>query len=264
MDIDKTQIEVLVFALTLKDRENKNKKNKEKWLSRGFKRIKKQKLVDYWFNRITTHAKDFKLYKDLSLSYEKTNYHNLLQNKSKLNLSVSNIAPEKLPKLLFKNFIASEAEKEYEKLANSVLTIFSSLLNVPQDTLEVLNIDLKIKDKNILEFLQNQVEKKIEAEIQPAINKVANNSEITNAELPSVWSMLKNVGSAAVKSAKSGFKMVTNAQYEERTNICKSCEFWNPKAFNNTGQCTKCGCSTVAKLKLATEKCPIDKWLPTV
>jgi hypothetical protein len=265
MEITKNDVEVLIFALTLKDRENKNKKNKEKWLSKGFKKIKKQKLLDYWFNRINTSAKDFTLYKEVRLSYEKTSYNNLLNKGGKLKINIEGVAPEKLPRLLFKNLIAAEAEKEYKKLTYSVLTIFSSLLDVPVDSLEALNLDLRIKDKSVLEFLEARVENKIDENIRPAIDKAANkNQNATNGELPSVWSMLKNVGKAAVNSAKSGFKLVTDEQYDERTNICKSCEFWNPKAFNNTGQCVKCGCSTKAKLKLATEKCPIGKWLPTV
>jgi hypothetical protein len=30
--------------------------------------------------------------------------------------------------------------------------------------------------------------------------------------------------------------------------------------MRGTGRCSKCGCSTWAKLRMASEKCPIDKW----
>lgn len=268
MQIPENNVEVLMFALTLKDRENKNKKTQEKWLSKGFKKIKRQKLLNYWTNRVNSNPADFALYKEILLGYEKTNYRNMREPESKVKLHIEGIAPEKLPRLLFNNLISDEAEKEYNKLTHSLLTVFSQLLNIPVQELEVLDLKLQIKDKNIIEFLEEKIEKNITSDIQPLINRTLNKTKpaaTTNSgELPSVWSMVKNVGKAAVKSAASGFKIVTDAQYEERTNICKSCEFWKKDAFAGTGQCVKCGCSTKAKLKLATEKCPIGKWLPTV
>jgi hypothetical protein len=67
---------------------------------------------------------------------------------------------------------------------------------------------------------------------------------------------MKSMGSWA----KSGFKTVTEEQLKERLEICAKCEFWDKNSFAGTGRCLKCGCSTQAKLRLATEKCPIDKW----
>jgi hypothetical protein len=46
----------------------------------------------------------------------------------------------------------------------------------------------------------------------------------------------------------------------ERKSICQACEFWSPEGFRGTGKCTKCGCSTWVKLRMATERCPIGKW----
>jgi len=60
--------------------------------------------------------------------------------------------------------------------------------------------------------------------------------------------------------ADKGFPVVTKEQLASRLAICKGCEFWDQKGFGNTGKCTKCGCSTQAKLRMATAKCPIDKW----
>jgi hypothetical protein len=45
---------------------------------------------------------------------------------------------------------------------------------------------------------------------------------------------------------------------EQRYNICLECEH----LFTMTNQCKKCGCFVKAKTKLASAKCPIDKWLP--
>jgi hypothetical protein len=58
----------------------------------------------------------------------------------------------------------------------------------------------------------------------------------------------------------SGFKAVSNFTLNERLNTCKSCEYWDSSGFRNTGKCNKCGCSTWAKLRMATEQCPIEKW----
>jgi hypothetical protein len=264
MQIPENNVEVLMFALTLKDRENKNKKTKEKWLSKGFKKIGRKRLLDYWTRRVHSSPEDFELYKSVLLGYERRNYQNMSAPNSTVRINMQGIAPKDLPRLLFNNLIADDAQKEYEKLKYSMLTVVSQLLGVSEQYLEVMNLEIQIKDNTVLEFLKNRIEEKISKDIQPLIQKTTQAANATSGELPSVWSMVKNVGKAAVKSAKSGFKMVTASQYEERTNICKSCEFWNPKAFYNTGQCVKCGCSTKAKLKLATEKCPVGKWFPTV
>jgi hypothetical protein len=45
-----------------------------------------------------------------------------------------------------------------------------------------------------------------------------------------------------------------------REATCKACPEWDATALNNTGRCRKCGCSTWAKLRMATERCPIGKW----
>ena len=39
-----------------------------------------------------------------------------------------------------------------------------------------------------------------------------------------------------------------------RHNRCQRCKFYQD------GGCLKCGCLIEAKIMLATEKCPIDKW----
>jgi hypothetical protein len=75
--------------------------------------------------------------------------------------------------------------------------------------------------------------------------------------------MVQSFAQSMLKWTGSGFKTVDEEQLKERLEICSRCEFWDSKAFGNTGRCQKCGCSTQAKLRLATEKCPIDRWGPT-
>jgi hypothetical protein len=79
---------------------------------------------------------------------------------------------------------------------------------------------------------------------------------------PSLFQKAKNLGGAIKRFASDGFKVASDAEYDKRVEICKGCEFWNAAGYNNTGQCLKCGCATKYKLKMAAEKCPIDKWLP--
>lgn len=68
------------------------------------------------------------------------------------------------------------------------------------------------------------------------------------------------ISSAFKDWALAGFPITKKEKFDERMNICKLCEFWDNSAFNKTGKCKKCGCSTLAKLRMQTEKCPISKW----
>ena len=56
---------------------------------------------------------------------------------------------------------------------------------------------------------------------------------------------------------KSGFKSVDENIFWKRFMTCKSCENWMGK--DKIGYCKICNC-TILKLKIPTEKCPINKW----
>lgn len=51
-------------------------------------------------------------------------------------------------------------------------------------------------------------------------------------------------------------------EIQKRLEICSDCEFWDSSGFNKTGKCKKCGCSTWAKIRMGTERCPVGKWEP--
>jgi hypothetical protein len=70
----------------------------------------------------------------------------------------------------------------------------------------------------------------------------------------------KSLGADAVKWVTSGAKVVSGCNLSSRLEICHSCDFWDQSGFGGTGSCKKCGCSTYTKLRMATSKCPIDKW----
>lgn len=77
---------------------------------------------------------------------------------------------------------------------------------------------------------------------------------------PSFAQMAKSAVKSTASWVTQGVPIASEGLIKERQAICSSCEFWNAKAFSGTGRCMKCGCSTWAKLRMATEKCPIGKW----
>lgn len=79
-------------------------------------------------------------------------------------------------------------------------------------------------------------------------------------DYPSLVSMAATFSKSMGKWASGGFQLATTEVYNARFEECKRCEFWDSKALNGGGRCKKCGCSTWAKLRLKTEKCPIGKW----
>jgi ribosomal protein L33 len=71
---------------------------------------------------------------------------------------------------------------------------------------------------------------------------------------------VKGAASTALAWVRSGLKATPPSILEERIRICKTCELWDSTGFRNTGRCRKCGCSTWAKLRMGSAKCPIEKW----
>ena len=76
--------------------------------------------------------------------------------------------------------------------------------------------------------------------------------------LTTTFQMVQKFTKATYNWAKSGFKLTDEAELTRRKSICNKCKFWYPTARMGLGKCLKCGCSS-AKLKLASEKCPIGK-----
>lgn len=82
----------------------------------------------------------------------------------------------------------------------------------------------------------------------------------TNASSPNLPRKAATLGKALLKWASSGFSPTSPDTLAKRMEICKACSEWDSKALNETGRCKKCGCSTWAKLRMETERCPIGKW----
>ena len=75
--------------------------------------------------------------------------------------------------------------------------------------------------------------------------------------------MFWNFTSSLARWVRQGLKTVSKDEFIKRMEICSACEFWDGEARGGLGKCKKCGCAS-AKLVLATEKCPIDKWDATL
>jgi hypothetical protein len=70
----------------------------------------------------------------------------------------------------------------------------------------------------------------------------------------------RRFGLAAFNFARSGFSTTPPEALAAREATCRACPEWDATALNKTGRCRKCGCSTWAKLRMATEACPLGKW----
>jgi hypothetical protein len=110
------------------------------------------------------------------------------------------------------------------------------------------------------QFFTNPETKKIICETWEDFLKKNNEKN----KYPSLGTMLQSFTESVTEWAKKGFKVVNEKQFNDRLNICKGCELWDKEALGGSGRCTQCGCSTQAKLRIATEKCPVDKWGPVI
>lgn len=70
----------------------------------------------------------------------------------------------------------------------------------------------------------------------------------------------KSVTRAVTRFARSGFATTPPEILAAREATCRACDQWDAAALNATGRCRRCGCSTWAKLRMATERCPLGKW----
>ena len=74
--------------------------------------------------------------------------------------------------------------------------------------------------------------------------------------------MLARFGHAAGRFLRYGAPTTPSETLAQREATCRACDQWDSAALNGTGRCRKCGCSTWAKLRMATERCPLGKWEP--
>jgi hypothetical protein len=127
-------------------------------------------------------------------------------------------------------------EPKYRALANSIL----QPIRIRFSKNEEIKKDVSISDK-----------------IKEVLFEKTHRNDI---QYPNAPQMAKKLSLAVAGWASSGFKMSTTDQVSERLAICKDCVFWDSSALGGSGRCKHCGCSTQAKIRLATENCPVGKW----
>jgi len=79
-------------------------------------------------------------------------------------------------------------------------------------------------------------------------------------KIEEVRARILSVMQATHRFASAGFATTPPEILATREATCSACPEWDATALNATGRCRKCGCSTWAKLRMATERCPIGKW----
>jgi hypothetical protein len=110
---------------------------------------------------------------------------------------------------------------------------------------------------NLKSYIGNCQENKWPAEVyieEPTPKSKKNRKE------PSIVQKAASLFNSLRKWIVSGLLKTSKRQLAFRMATCKGCEFWDRAAWGGTGKCTKCGCSTWAKLRMKTERCPIGKW----
>ena len=85
---------------------------------------------------------------------------------------------------------------------------------------------------------------------------------VSSAPLQSLPQQAATFGKAFVNWTASGFSPTPPDILAAREATCRACPEWDPAAMGGTGGCRICKCSTWAKLRMATERCPLGKWEP--
>lgn len=87
---------------------------------------------------------------------------------------------------------------------------------------------------------------------------------IASVKPPSLPKQAATLGKALGNWTASGFAATPPDILAAREAICRACLEWDAAAMGGTGRCAKCGCSTWAKLRMSTERCPLGKWEPVL
>ncbi len=73
-------------------------------------------------------------------------------------------------------------------------------------------------------------------------------------------SQIVSATGALIRWTASGFVVASQTEQAKRRAICQACEFHD--AVHN--KCNSCNCWLSAKIRMATEACPLSKWHATV
>lgn len=128
----------------------------------------------------------------------------------------------------------------------------------------IFQVNEKCKKDSMITAITKDGQKKLSTIESNFVNEILGkeNPQERNSS-PTAKDMAKSLAASLANWAKQGFEIVTEETLNKRLEICGKCEFWDANGFAGTGRCQKCGCSTQAKLRLATSACPLDppKWV---
>ena len=105
-----------------------------------------------------------------------------------------------------------------------------------------------------------------EAQKQSLLKGSAAKIEAQRMEKPSLLAKAKHASQATFRVAKAAAKgepiRVSPEVQAQRIVTCRACEYWNEGGNIGLGECThgSCGCTRL-KQGLATETCPLGKWV---
>jgi len=77
---------------------------------------------------------------------------------------------------------------------------------------------------------------------------------------PTLPQQAASLGKSLLNWTASGFSPTPPDILAAREATCRACPEWDAAAMGGTGRCQICKCSTWAKIRMATERCPIGKW----
>jgi hypothetical protein len=77
---------------------------------------------------------------------------------------------------------------------------------------------------------------------------------------PSILEKVKSLLQDSAKWVKAGCPLASNEVIADRYSKCAACEYFCKEAYEGSGKCLLCGCSTKAKIILETSQCPEGKW----
>ena len=248
-----------MYAMTLKDR---GRENRDKWLNRGFKLINRNPdaLFNYWVARLKKRRQQ-----DMDLFEQTFEEFNQNLNSGPLNEDISILGPQ-----LWEEF--HNRAKGYNGGIQAERGWLSSFAKrIP--CYECREHFITLVKHNPPDLSSSEAYLKWGCDIHNFVNKKLGKpffeisrlyleSPTNPHQFPSLLKQVESFSTASLKFLKSGFQTTPPEIFAKRTEICKVCPEWDAEAINGTGRCRKCGCSTWAKLRLPTEKCPLDKWGP--
>ena len=81
---------------------------------------------------------------------------------------------------------------------------------------------------------------------------------------PSLGQQAKSFSKSVYDFISAGAPVASSEVVAQRLAICQGCDYHGPDPIFNSveGRCLKCGCLLKAKIRMATESCPIARWGP--